>query len=82
MTEDRVESWLELQGLLFAKVRDALPLVLQPPPIRGLSQTGGFELMVEDRAGKGVEALHWAVFHSFWSQPWRVIGGCPEVRGI
>ena len=32
-------------------------LVLQPPPIRGLSQTGGFEFMIEDREGKGVEAL-------------------------
>jgi HAE1 family hydrophobic/amphiphilic exporter-1 len=40
-----------------ASVRDAMVLVLQPPPIRGLSQTGGFELMVEDRAGKGVDAL-------------------------
>ena len=32
-------------------------LVLQPPPIRGLSQTGGFEFMIEDREGRGVEAL-------------------------
>ena len=32
-------------------------LVLEPPPIRGLSQTGGFEFMIEDRDGKGVEAL-------------------------
>ena len=32
-------------------------MVLQPPPIRGLSQTGGFELMIEDRSGKGVDAL-------------------------
>jgi HAE1 family hydrophobic/amphiphilic exporter-1 len=40
-----------------ASVRDAIVMVLQPPPIRGLSQTGGFELMVEDRAGKGVDAL-------------------------
>ena len=39
--------------------RSATPwcMVFQPPPIRGLSQTGGFELMIEDRAGKGVEAL-------------------------
>jgi hydrophobe/amphiphile efflux-1 (HAE1) family protein len=40
-----------------SSVRDAMVMVLQPPPIRGLSQTGGFELMVEDRSGKGVEAL-------------------------
>ncbi len=39
------------------RVRDAMVMVLQPPPIRGLSQTGGFELMIEDRSGKGVDAL-------------------------
>jgi hydrophobe/amphiphile efflux-1 (HAE1) family protein len=49
-----------LQGKV-AAVRDAMVLVIEPPPIRGLSQTGGFELMVEDRAGKGVEALQQAV---------------------
>ena len=38
-------------------VRGAAVLVLQPPPIRGLSQTGGFEFMIEDREGRGVEAL-------------------------
>lgn len=46
-----------LQGAVATKIRDARVMVLQPPPIRGLSQTGGFELMVEDRAGKGVDAL-------------------------
>ena len=44
-----------------SEVRDAMVMVIQPPPIRGLSQTGGFELMVEDRAGKGVDALQKAV---------------------
>ena len=38
-------------------MRGAVVLVLQPPPIRGLSQTGGFEFMIEDREGRGVEAL-------------------------
>ncbi len=47
----------KLQGMLFGSVRDALPLVLQPPPIRGLSQTGGSEMMLEDRSGKGPEAM-------------------------
>jgi hydrophobe/amphiphile efflux-1 (HAE1) family protein len=50
-----------LQGELSSKVRDAMVLVLQPPPIRGLSQTGGFEMMLEDRAGKGVEAIQGVV---------------------
>ena len=46
-----------VQQRLSSQVRDAMVLVLQPPPIRGLSQTGGFELMIEDRVGKGVESL-------------------------
>ena len=45
----------KLQEQISAQVRGAV--VLQPPPIRGLSQTGGFEFMIEDREGRGVEAL-------------------------
>ncbi len=47
----------KLQAALLAEVPGAVALVLEPPPIRGLSQTGGFEFMIEDRDGKGVEAL-------------------------
>jgi hydrophobe/amphiphile efflux-1 (HAE1) family protein len=47
----------KLQQQISAEVRGAVVLVLQPPPIRGLSQTGGFEFMIEDREGRGVEAL-------------------------
>jgi HAE1 family hydrophobic/amphiphilic exporter-1 len=47
----------KLQAALRKQVGGAVVLVLQPPPIRGLSQTGGFEFMIEDRDGKGVEAL-------------------------
>jgi HAE1 family hydrophobic/amphiphilic exporter-1 len=46
-----------LQRKLSGQVRDAAVMVIQPPPIRGLSATGGFELMVEDRSGKGIESL-------------------------
>jgi hydrophobe/amphiphile efflux-1 (HAE1) family protein len=46
-----------MQKLLVSEVRDAQVLVLQAPAIRGLSPTGGFELMIEDRSGKGVDAL-------------------------
>ncbi len=38
-------------------IKDGMALVLQPPPIRGLSQTGGSELMIEDKTGKGPEAM-------------------------
>ncbi|MHB1559756.1 MAG: efflux RND transporter permease subunit [Isosphaeraceae bacterium] len=47
----------KLQQELAARVQGAVALVIQPPPIRGLSQTGGFEFMIEDRDGKGVKAL-------------------------
>jgi hydrophobe/amphiphile efflux-1 (HAE1) family protein len=46
-----------IQDELRKSVSGAVVLVIQPPPIRGLSQTGGFEFMLEDRDGKGVEAL-------------------------
>ena len=47
----------KFQGILFKEIRDAMPLVLQPPPIRGLSQTGGSEMMIEDKTGRGPEAM-------------------------
>ncbi len=47
----------KIQAAISEEVRGAVALVLQPPPIRGLSQTGGFEFMIEDREGKGVNAL-------------------------
>ena len=46
-----------IQQKLSSEIRDASVMVLQPPPIRGLSSTGGFELMVEDRSGKGTDEL-------------------------
>jgi HAE1 family hydrophobic/amphiphilic exporter-1 len=46
----------ELQRRLSEGVRDARVAVLQPPPIQGLSSTGGFDFMIEDREGKGVAA--------------------------
>jgi len=39
------------------EVPDALITVLPPPPIRGVGRTGGFKLMVEDRADLGPAAL-------------------------
>jgi hydrophobe/amphiphile efflux-1 (HAE1) family protein len=47
----------KLQAALSAQVRGAVALVFVPPPIRGLSQTGGFEFMIEDRSGKDIDAL-------------------------
>jgi multidrug efflux pump subunit AcrB len=47
----------QLQDAILKQVGGGVALVFQPPPIRGLSQTGGFEFMIEDRDGRGVDAL-------------------------
>jgi hydrophobe/amphiphile efflux-1 (HAE1) family protein len=41
----------------FAAIQDALILVIQPPPVSGIGNAGGFRMMVEDRAGRGPEAM-------------------------
>jgi hydrophobe/amphiphile efflux-1 (HAE1) family protein len=56
--ELRAEALMnQLQMQVAMQIREAVVMVIQPPPIQGLSQTGGFEMMIEDRAGKGVQAL-------------------------
>jgi HAE1 family hydrophobic/amphiphilic exporter-1/multidrug efflux pump len=40
-----------LTGRLNREIKDANILVLNPPPIRGLGTTGGFEFILQDRAG-------------------------------
>ncbi len=46
----------ELRGK-FAPLKEAVILVFPPPPIRGLSNVGGFKLQVQDRADRGPSAL-------------------------
>jgi hydrophobic/amphiphilic exporter-1 (mainly G- bacteria), HAE1 family len=40
-----------------AGIQEAQAFVLIPPPIRGLGQTGGFQMMVEDRGSLGLAQL-------------------------
>lgn len=40
-----------------AQIQDAFIFVVIPPPIRGLGQAGGFQMMVEDRASLGIGEL-------------------------
>src|SRR5690606_1511443 len=46
-----------------AGIRDALTLFFIPPPIAGLSTTGGFDLYVQDRTGGGEDVLSAATAH-------------------
>jgi hydrophobe/amphiphile efflux-1 (HAE1) family protein len=43
-----------LTGRLNAEIKDANILVLNPPPIRGLGTTGGFEFILQSRGGGDV----------------------------
>ncbi|XUW90649.1 efflux RND transporter permease subunit [Burkholderia sp. M6-3] len=38
-------------------VKDAVVIVVNPPPVQGLGAAGGFKLMLEDRGGVGSQAL-------------------------
>jgi len=38
-------------------IKDAFVLTIPPPPVQGLGNSGGFEMMLEDRDGLGPEAL-------------------------
>ena len=40
-----------------AAIQEALILVVPPPPVQGIGNAGGFRMMVEDRAGRGPQAL-------------------------
>ncbi|RZI44030.1 multidrug efflux RND transporter permease subunit [Herbaspirillum sp. HC18] len=40
-----------LLGRLNSEIREAQALVLNPPPIRGLGTTGGFDFILQDRTG-------------------------------
>jgi hydrophobe/amphiphile efflux-1 (HAE1) family protein len=53
-----------IQGELFkryAAIQDGLIVVIQPPPVSGIGTAGGFRMMVEDRGGRGSQALQSAV---------------------
>jgi hydrophobe/amphiphile efflux-1 (HAE1) family protein len=42
-------------------IQEGLVLVIAPPPVRGIGTAGGFRMMIEDRAGRGPEALQGVV---------------------
>jgi multidrug efflux pump subunit AcrB len=53
-----------IQGDLFkrlAAIQEAFIVVIQPPAVQGIGNAGGFRMMVEDRAGRGPQALQSAV---------------------
>ncbi|MEM9781873.1 MAG: efflux RND transporter permease subunit [Pseudomonadota bacterium] len=64
----------ELQGQLFGAIPEALIFLIQPPPVRGVSATGGWKLFVQDVRGRGLGALEEAAFG--------VVGAANATEGI
>ena len=59
------QSAAEIQGQLFARlaaIEEAFMIVIQPPSVQGIGNAGGFRMMIEDRAGRGSQALQGAVY--------------------
>jgi multidrug efflux pump subunit AcrB len=57
---DPRQSAAAIQGQLFRRlssIQDAFIIPVLPPPVMGIGTAGGFRMMVEDRAGRGSEAL-------------------------
>src|SRR5512144_3093931 len=54
LSQDRIVASLRRK---LSQIQDATIIVLVPPPIRGLGQSGGFQMMVQDRASLGLQEL-------------------------
>ena len=65
--EQRVNAGLDAAGILndlraqMQALREAFVLVIPPPSVPGIGTGGGFKMYVEDRAGRGPQALEQAV---------------------
>ena len=62
---DPKKSAAAIQATLFqrfASIQEGLVIVVMPPPVRGIGTSGGFRMMVEDRADAGPQALQGAVY--------------------
>ncbi|KTD52464.1 putative multidrug-efflux system transmembrane protein [Legionella rubrilucens] len=42
-------------------IKEAVIVVIPPPPVRGIGNAGGFKMMIQDRGGRGIEVLTEAV---------------------
>ncbi|QGJ71551.1 Multidrug efflux RND transporter permease subunit [Planctomycetales bacterium 10988] len=61
--KERAKQGLELPVILaelrkrVSTLREAIVVVISPPPVRGIGTGGGFKLQVQDQSGAGLEAL-------------------------
>ena len=59
-TRARGQSAPQLVGALrmrLAGIQDAMIIPIMPPPVRGIGSAGGWKMMIEDKSGRGLQAL-------------------------
>lgn len=54
LTQEKILQ--EVQGSLFS-IKEAFIFIVAPPPVRGIGSAGGWKLYVQDRRGRGLQAL-------------------------
>ncbi len=54
LSADRILA--DMRGRL-AAIKEAFIIVIPPPPVRGIGNSGGFKMMVQDKRGRGLIAL-------------------------
>lgn len=66
--EDRSVKGLTFEQILadvraqMAQIKEAFVVVIPPPSVRGIGNGGGFKMMIEDRAGRGLPVLEQAMW--------------------
>jgi hydrophobe/amphiphile efflux-1 (HAE1) family protein len=66
----------DMNKVMFA-IDEAFIITVPPPAVSGMGNAGGFKMMVQDRAGKGSEALEQAI----WSLA-MAANGAPETTSV
>ncbi|GAC19719.1 efflux RND transporter permease subunit [Paraglaciecola arctica] len=66
--DDRSAKGLTFEQILaevrnqMAQIKEAFVVVIPPPAVRGIGNGGGFKMMIEDRAGRGLPVLEQAMW--------------------
>jgi hydrophobe/amphiphile efflux-1 (HAE1) family protein len=59
LTYDQILADVKKQ---MSQIKEAFVIVIPPPAVRGIGNGGGFKMMIEDRAGRGLEVLEQAMW--------------------
>jgi HAE1 family hydrophobic/amphiphilic exporter-1 len=77
---DRVGKGLSADRILaslrqrLSAIQEAFIIVIPPPPVRGIGNAGGFKMMVQDKRGRGLQALEAATQD--------IVGAANQVPGL